>query len=259
MTDDKQNSAPQITRSQSLVMGNWKMNGSISFNNQLLNEIVAGVVRASAANMTAQLVVCVPSPYLVQAQERLVETPVQWGAQDVSAHAKGAYTGEVSASMLIEFGCRWVLVGHSERRTLHAESDELVAQKAQAALTAGLTPVVCVGESLQERDAGLAEAVIERQLAPVLALGPDAVTRMVLAYEPVWAIGTGRTASAQQAQDIHAAIRRLLPRSEFTPVLYGGSVKPDNAKTLFAMPDIDGGLIGGASLVAADFLAIASQ
>lgn len=259
MTDDKQMTAPQITRSQSLVMGNWKMNGSISFNNQLLNEIVAGVVSVSAANMTAQLVVCVPAPYLAQAQGRLAETPVQWGAQDLSVHAKGAYTGEVSASMLTDFGCRWVLVGHSERRTLHAESDELVAQKAQAALFAGLTPVVCVGESLQERDAGLAEAVIKRQLAPVLALGPDAVKRMVVAYEPVWAIGTGRTASAQQAQDIHAVIRRLLPSSDHTPVLYGGSVKPDNAKTLFAMPDIDGGLIGGASLVASDFLAIASQ
>jgi len=256
MTNDKQLTAPQITRSQCLVMGNWKMNGSISFNNQLLNEILVGV---AASTTTSQLVVCVPSPYLAQALGKLARTPVQWGAQDVSVHAKGAYTGEVSASMLSEFGCRWVLVGHSERRTLHAESDELVAQKAQSALFAGLTPVVCVGESLHERDAGLAEAVIERQLAPVLALGPEAVTRLVVAYEPVWAIGTGRTASAQQAQDIHAVIRRLLPSEDHTPVLYGGSVKPDNAKTLFAMPDIDGGLIGGASLVAADFLAIASQ
>lgn len=259
MNDGKQMTAPEMTRSQCLVMGNWKMNGSMSFNNQLLNDIVVGVVGGSAADMTCQLVVCVPAPYFSQAQNRLAETPVQWGAQDVSVHAKGAFTGEVSAAMLTEFGCRWVLVGHSERRTLHAESDELVAQKAQAALSAGLTPVVCVGESLQERDAGLAETVIKRQLAPVLALGSDAVKRMVVAYEPVWAIGTGRTASAQQAQDIHAVIRHLLPSSNHTPVIYGGSVKSDNAKTLFAMPDIDGGLIGGASLVATDFLAIASQ
>lgn len=258
MIDDKLMTAPQVTRSQCLVLGNWKMNGSMSFNNQLLNDIVAGIVEVSGATTPTVLAVCVPAPYLAQAQVQLRETPVQWGAQDVSIHVKGAYTGEISASMLVEFGCRWVLVGHSERRTLHAESDGLVAHKALAALHAGLTPVVCVGESLSERDAGMAEVVIERQLEPILALGPDAVTRMVVAYEPVWAIGTGRTASAQQAQDIHAAIRRLLPSANHTPVLYGGSVKPDNAKTLFAMPDIDGGLIGGASLVATDFLAIAS-
>lgn len=255
MTNTEQMSAPPMTRHQCLVLGNWKMNGSISFNDQLLNEIMAG---ATGAAIHAQLVVCVPVPFLAQAFDRLSGSPVQWGAQDVSVHAKGAFTGEVSAAMLTEFGCRWVLVGHSERRTLHAETDELVAQKALAALNAGLTPVVCVGESLQERDAGLAQAVIERQLAPVLALGAEAVTRLVVAYEPVWAIGTGRTATAQQAQDIHAVIRRLLPSSDHTPVLYGGSVKPVNAKTLFAMPDIDGGLIGGASLVATDFLAIAS-
>jgi triosephosphate isomerase (TIM) len=255
MTDTKQITAPLIARSQCLVMGNWKMNGSMSFNNQLLNDIVMG---AASLATSAQLVVCVPSPYLAQACERLSGTPVQWGAQDVSVHTKGAFTGEIGAGMLTDFGCRWVLVGHSERRTLHAESDAVVAQKALAALNAGLTPVVCVGESLQERDAGLAEAVIKRQLAPVLALGAEAVMRLVVAYEPVWAIGTGRTASAQQAQDIHAVIRRLLPSSDHTLVLYGGSVKPDNAKTLFAMPDIDGGLIGGASLVATDFLAIAS-
>jgi triosephosphate isomerase len=231
------------------------MNGSMSSNAKLLKGLLTGI---SGVSQAAQLVVCVPFPYLAQTAQLLAGTPVSWGAQDVSVHAKGAYTGEVSAAMLVEFGCRWVLVGHSERRTLHAESDELVAQKALAALNAGLTPVVCVGESLQERDAGQAEAVIKRQLAPVLALGDQAVSRLVVAYEPVWAIGTGRTASAAQAQEIHAAIRRLLPSPDHTPVLYGGSVKPDNAQTLFAMPDIDGGLIGGASLVAADFLAIAS-
>lgn len=248
-------SAPTMTRLHCHVMGNWKMNGALSSNATLLDGVLAGV---SSISRASQLAVCVPFPYLAQVAQHLAGTSVAWGAQDVSIHASGAYTGEVSAEMLIEFGCRWVLVGHSERRALHSESDELVAQKAQAALAVGLTPVVCVGESLHERDAGQAQVVIERQLAPVLALGPASVARLVVAYEPVWAIGTGRTASPEQAQEIHAAIRRLLPSTDHTPVLYGGSVKPDNARTLFAMPDIDGGLIGGASLVASDFLAIAS-
>lgn len=230
------------------------MNGSLAFNAMLLDSILSSV---GSVNAATHLAICAPFPYLAQTSQRLAGTAVSWGAQDVSVHSKGAYTGEVSASMLAEFGCTWVLVGHSERRALHDESDSLVSEKAQAALAAGLTPVVCVGESLSERVAGDAQAVIRRQLGPVLELGEGAVKSLVIAYEPVWAIGTGRTASPEQAQEIHAVIRSLLPNSDFTPVLYGGSVKPDNAATLFSMSDIDGGLIGGASLVATDFLAIA--
>ncbi len=257
MPETAHNTAPPLMhRSGRLVMGNWKMNGSLSSNTHLMEGVLSAI---DSVSEEAQMAICVPFPYLAQVSQKLAGSPVTWGAQDVSAHASGAYTGEVSAAMLAEFGCRWVLVGHSERRTLHAESDDLVAQKAKAALSVGLTPVVCVGESLAERDAGQAQAVIERQLAPVLAMGEEAVKQLVVAYEPVWAIGTGRTASPEQAQDIHAAIRRSLPSPQFTPVLYGGSVKPENAATLFSMSDIDGGLIGGASLVAADFLAIANN
>jgi triosephosphate isomerase len=185
---------------------------------------------------------------------------ISWGAQDVSAQAQGAFTGEVSGAMLVDFSCRWALVGHSERRSLHGETDQLVADKAKAALACGITPVVCVGESLAERDAGQAVAVITRQLAPVLALGAEAVKKMVVAYEPVWAIGTGRTASPEQAQEVHAAIRAALVAAVAgnIQILYGGSVKASNAASLFAMPDIDGALVGGASLVAEDFIAIAA-
>ncbi len=257
MLETAYNTAPPLMhRTGRLVIGNWKMNGSLPSNMSLLDGLLSTV---ESVAKTTQLAICVPFPYLAQVSQKLADLPVTWGAQDVSAHTSGAYTGEVSAAMLVEFGCRWVLVGHSERRTLHGESDEWVAAKAKAALSVGLTPVVCVGESLAERDAGQAQAVIERQLAPVLAMGEAAVKQLVVAYEPVWAIGTGRTASPEQAQEIHASIRQLLPSPSHTPVLYGGSVKPDNASTLFSMPDIDGGLIGGASLVAADFLAIANS
>lgn len=246
--------SPLMDRSSCLVIGNWKMNGSLASNTSLLDAILASIGDTNAAT---HLAVCAPFPYLSQISQRLAGTAVSWGAQDVSVHSKGAYTGEVSAAMLVEFGCKWVLVGHSERRMLHGETDSLVAEKAQAALEAGLTPVVCVGESLSERDAGDVHVVIKRHLAPVLALGEEAVKRLVVAYEPVWAIGTGRTASPEQAKEVHAAIRGMLPNVNYTPVLYGGSVKPDNAATLFSMSEIDGGLIGGASLVATDFLAIA--
>ncbi|MFJ1301184.1 triose-phosphate isomerase [Pseudomonadota bacterium AL_CKDN230030165-1A_HGKHYDSX7] len=239
-----------------LVLGNWKMHGSLADNAALLDAL-----RAADAASHCQIGVCVPFPYLAQTAQALAGSAITWGAQDVSAQAKGAFTGEVSASMLKEFGCRWALAGHSERRTLHGESDQLVADKARAALEQGLTPVVCVGESLEQRESGETLAVIERQLAPVLALGRDAVAAMVLAYEPVWAIGTGRTASPEQAQEVHAAIRAALTKlgAPQVQVLYGGSVKAANAATLFAMADIDGALVGGASLVAEEFLRIAAN
>jgi triosephosphate isomerase len=240
-----------------LVVGNWKMNGSRAANAVLLSGITAGLNGAAAA-----CAVCAPAPYLAQCQEALSGTPVSWGAQDVSAHAAGAYTGEVSAAMLADFACRYVIVGHSERRAYHGETSELVAQKAVAALEAGLTPIVCVGETLAEREAGQTVPVVASQLAAVLSLlDGAAVARIVLAYEPVWAIGTGRTATPEMAQEVHAQLRSQLQQKDgaaaaTVQILYGGSMKPDNAKELMAQPDIDGGLIGGAALKAADFLAI---
>src|SRR5690606_36171386 len=237
-----------------LVMGNWKMHGSLAANAALLDGLTAGAARAGGA----QLAVCVPFPYLAQAQAALAGTPVSWGAQDISVHAQGAYTGEVAAAMLADFGCTWVLCGHSERRALHGESSAVVAAKAAAALAAGLTPVVCVGETLADRDAGQVECVIGDQLEPVLALGAETLARLVLAYEPVWAIGTGRTATPEQAQAVHAFIRQSLAGQGAgnTRILYGGSVKAANAASLFTQPDIDGALVGGAALVADEFLNI---
>jgi triosephosphate isomerase len=206
--------------------------------------------------------VCAPAPYLYQCEELLTGGPVAWGAQDVSAQANGAFTGEVSAAMLVDFSCRYVIVGHSERRACHAETSELVAKKTVAALGAGITPIVCVGETLEQREAGQTAAVVSRQLAAVLALLDDeAVTQIVVAYEPVWAIGTGKTATPAMAQEVHAQLRtqlreRSAAAADKVAILYGGSMKPDNAAELMAQPDIDGGLIGGAALKAADFLAI---
>ncbi|TAN26015.1 MAG: triose-phosphate isomerase [Castellaniella sp.] len=239
-----------------LVMGNWKMHGSLQDNAALLGALLSGAVRGG----DTELAVCVPFPYLSQTQALLSGSPVSWGAQDVSIHERGAYTGETSAAMLADFGCSWVLCGHSERRAMHAESSSLVAAKASSALACGLSPVVCVGETLPERDAGNAERVIGDQLDPVLALGAGALGRMVIAYEPVWAIGTGRTATPDQAQAVHAFIRAALSRrgAGQTRILYGGSVKAANAAALFAQPDIDGALVGGASLVADEFLKIAA-
>jgi triosephosphate isomerase len=240
-----------------LVVGNWKMNGSRAANAALLSGISAGLHGAAAA-----CAVCAPAPYLAQCEAALAGTPVAWGAQDVSAHAAGAYTGEVSAAMLADFACRYVIVGHSERRACHAESSELVAKKAVAALEAGLTPIVCVGETLAEREAGQTVAVVSAQLDAVLTLLDGAgVARIVLAYEPVWAIGTGKTATPEMAQEVHAQLRAQLREKNAAAagtvqILYGGSMKPDNAKALMAQPDIDGGLIGGAALKVADFLAI---
>ncbi|MER1967167.1 triose-phosphate isomerase [Castellaniella sp. GW247-6E4] len=239
-----------------LVMGNWKMHGSLAANATLLDGLVSGAARAG----DAELAVCAPFPYLAQARDALAGTQVSWGAQDVSIHAQGAYTGETSAGMLADFGCVWVLCGHSERRALHGETSAQVAAKAASALAAGLTPVVCVGETLADRDADQVECVIGDQLDPVLALGADAVRRLVIAYEPVWAIGTGRTATPEQAQAVHAFIRRALEKRDAGQVriLYGGSVKAGNAASLFAQPDIDGALVGGASLAADEFLNIAA-
>jgi triosephosphate isomerase len=237
-----------------LVVGNWKMHGSHSANAELLAGIVA------ARPYIADVAVCVPFPYLSEAAVALAASDIRWGAQDCSAHEQGAYTGEVSVAMLAEFGCRYVIVGHSERRAFHAESDQLVADKAKAALARGVTPIVCVGETLAERDAGVTEAVVKRQLSAAIHALAHCAGEMVVAYEPVWAIGTGRTATPEQAQAVHAVLRAQLraatPRADDMKILYGGSVKPDNAATLFAQADIDGGLIGGASLKAADFVAI---
>ena len=241
----------------SLVVGNWKMNGSLGDNAGLLR----GLLEAVDAAGRARAAVCVPYPYLAQVREMLQGSGLAWGAQDVSEHECGAYTGEVSVAMLAEFGCRFVIVGHSERRALFGESSDIVARKAVRALAGGVTPIVCVGETLAEREAGQTHAVVGAQLNAALdTLGADAA-RMVLAYEPVWAIGTGKTASPAQAQDVHAHLRALLAArgaalGAGVQILYGGSVKADNAAELFAMPDIDGGLIGGASLVAKDFAAI---
>jgi len=243
------------TSRQRLVLGNWKMHGNLVENGRLLNPLRQAAAADAARASVCDVGVCVPFPYLAQVAAALTDCTITWGAQDVSAQDKGAFTGEVSGSMLADFDCRWVLVGHSERRALHGESDQLVADKARAALSAGLTPVVCVGETLDEREAGSTLAIIQRQLAPVFALGAEALAKLVLAYEPVWAIGTGRSASPEQAQEVHAAIRTALAGLGVPQVrvLYGGSVKPDNAATLFAMADIDGALVGGASLVADDF------
>jgi triosephosphate isomerase len=243
---------------QKLVAGNWKMYGGLKTNLQLLQDVVAGV--APLRGMAAA--VCVPFPYLAQAQSVLTGTPLAWGAQNLSQHTQGAYTGEVSAAMLQDFGCRYVLVGHSERRALYGETNALVAEKFAAALAAGLRPVLCVGETLAQREAGQTVAVVAGQIDAVLQrVGVAAFVGAVVAYEPVWAIGTGRTATSEQAQEVHAAIRAQIARADAKvadglQILYGGSVKPANAVELFGMPDIDGGLIGGASLVAADFLAI---
>ena len=226
-----------------LVAGNWKMHGSRESNRALLDAIVAADVACA---------VCVPFPYLAQAAERLRGTRVAWGAQTLSEHAQGAFTGEVSAAMLGEFGCRYVLVGHSERRHLFGETDAQVAAKFAAARAAGITPILCVGETLQEREGGRTQEVVARQIDAVRARG--GIGDAVVAYEPVWAIGTGRTATPEQAQEVHAFLRQRL--SAQTRLLYGGSVKADNAAAIFAMPDVDGGLIGGASLVAKDFIAI---
>ncbi len=240
-----------------IVAGNWKLHGSRAFAGDLVDAIAAGLAGAAV-----ETIVLPPFPLLPGLVERHGGRGVAFGAQDVSAHAKGAYTGEVAASMLADVGVTHSLVGHSERRQYHGEDSALVARKYIAAREAGLTPILCVGETREEYEAGRTEAVIAAQLAPVLELaGVAALADGIIAYEPVWAIGTGLTATPEQAQQIHAFLRGEVARHDATiadslPLLYGGSCKPDNAAALFAQPDVDGGLIGGASLVADDFLAI---
>lgn len=239
-----------------LIVGNWKMHGSQAFVAGLLEEL-----KVMAPSWSGDVAVCPPALFLAQCGQLLLDSPIAWGAQDVSAHnGQGAYTGEVSATMLKEFGCRYAIVGHSERRSYHAENDQLVAAKAKAALAQDITPIVCVGETRAEREAGHTEAVVQRQLGAVIRNLGARIGEVVVAYEPVWAIGTGLTATPEQAQDVHARLRQQLlaatPAAAQMRILYGGSVKPDNALQLFAQPDIDGGLIGGASLKPEDFVGI---
>lgn len=247
---------------QPMVAGNWKMHGSRASNAALVEGVLAGCVAGP------QIVLCPPFVYLADLAPRLVGTPVELGAQDLCTEPRqGAFTGEISAEMLLDVGCQYVIVGHSERRALYGETDDVVARKVLTALAAGLRPIICVGEQLEDRDAGRTEAVVGEQLEAVLAAltdspaGLSALERCVLAYEPVWAIGTGRTAAPAQAQEVHAFIRGRIANQDATiagsvRVLYGGSVKPGNARELFGMADVDGGLIGGASLKADEFVAI---
>ena len=241
-----------------LVAGNWKSNGNLASNQRLL-----GHVRAEAPRLRGvECAVCVPYPYLYQAQQLLAGATVAWGGQDVSQFGAGGFTGAVTAAMLLEFGCRYAIIGHSERRNIFGESDAIVAAKLDAAIVAGLTPILCVGETLQEREAGITESVVGRQLGTVIsAAGIAALGKAVVAYEPVWAIGTGKNATPDEAQAVHAFIRATIAAQNAAVasglrILYGGSVKAVNAAQLFAEPDIDGGLIGGASLVAEEFMAI---
>lgn len=240
------------------VIGNWKLNGSLTSNAALLRALKAGAIAIAGGSCG----VCVPAPYLAQVQTSLSGSIIGWGSQDVSRFESGAYTGDVSAGMVAEFGSRFSIVGHSERRAIFGDTDEIVAAKFALAIKAALTPILCVGESLAERESGKTEEVVWRQLQAVIAVhGVVSLSKAILAYEPVWAIGTGRTASPAQADEVHAFLRGRVSALDGAvggnlPILYGGSVKKSNAAELFDMPDIDGGLIGGASLVAEEFLGI---
>ena len=240
-----------------LIAGNWKMNGGLAANQALLTALLDGL---KAQPPVSDVAVAVPAAYLAQVQSLVAGSAIALAAQDVSSQESGAFTGEISAGMLRDFGTRYALVGHSERRQYHGETDELVAAKAQRALAAGITPIVCVGETLAEREAGQTEAVVKRQLAAVIHLNGHCISEIVVAYEPVWAIGTGRTATPAQAQEVHAVLRAQLAaateHAQRIPLLYGGSMNAANAAQLLAENDIDGGLVGGASLKAADFLQI---
>ena len=243
---------------QTLIAGNWKLNGT----KQSIIDLLAGITSGLGTDNNVVVAVCAPYIYVPMVEGVLKGGSIALGAQDVSSHTSGAYTGEVSAAMLAEFSCQYCLVGHSERRSLHNETDDEVAEKFKALKDLGITPVLCVGESLDERDQGITETVVKKQIMAVInAYGVESLENAVIAYEPVWAIGTGRTATPDQAQEVHAAIRALLASfdkaiAEKTQILYGGSMNPANASALLAMSDIDGGLIGGASLKADDFLAI---
>lgn len=244
---------------QTILAGNWKLNGSRAFSAALIGDLVKALPVVGI-----EVVILPPALYLAELIKTYAHSSLRFGAQDISAHVSGAYTGEIAASMLVDIGAAYTLVGHSERRQYHHETNAEVAKKCVVALQAGLRPIVCVGESLQEREDGKTEQVISSQLAPVLQqVDPSLLAQMVIAYEPVWAIGTGKTASPLQAQQVHAYIRNQIYRvdakvAQCLSILYGGSVKPDNAAELFAQEDIDGGLVGGASLQARDFIAIGS-
>lgn len=244
--------------SKPLIVANWKMNGSLQANAALLS-----AWKQAGIGAQVDVAVCASAPYLAQLQAELKGSGIDWGAQDVSAHESGAYTGEVSAAMLRDFACRYVIVGHSERRQHHGETDDLVAIKAQRALACGITPIVCVGETLQDREQGRTEFVVKRQLSAVIHAVGHCSSEIVVAYEPVWAIGSGLTATPEQAQAVHAVLRAQLRaasvRSQGNKILYGGSMNASNAATLLSQPDIDGGLIGGASLVTDEFVAIAQR
>ena len=244
-----------MTTRKKLIAGNWKMNGHLAANESLVKAIVAGLPAQGC-----DAAVCVPAAYFSQVQSLVAGSRLALGAQDVSQHEQGAYTGEISVGMLRDFQVRYAIVGHSERRQYHSESDELVAIKAQRALSAGITPIVCIGETLEQREAGLTEQVVKRQLAAVIHLNGHCISEIVVAYEPVWAIGTGKTATPEQAQEVHAVLRTQLraatEHADKIRLLYGGSMNASNAAALLAQPDIDGGLIGGASLKAPDFLTI---
>jgi triosephosphate isomerase len=250
-----------MTTKKKLIAGNWKMNGSLAANEALVKALLQGLAAAPAG---CDIALCAPAPYFAQLQSLLAgSAAMALGAQDISAHPQGAFTGEQSASMLKEFGVRYAIVGHSERRQYHGETDEAVAAKTAAALANGITPIVCVGETLAEREAGHTEEVVKRQLAAVIHVNGHCISEIVVAYEPVWAIGTGKTATPEQAQAVHAVLRAQLHHaaSEHAAgicILYGGSMNAANVAQLLAQPDIDGGLIGGASLKAPDFLQIIS-
>ncbi|OOZ48707.1 triose-phosphate isomerase [Solemya velum gill symbiont] len=242
-----------------LIAGNWKMNGSRESIATLLDGLKTGMGDVN----TAEVAVCAPFIYIADVQSSLEGSAVTWGGQDVSVQDSGAYTGETAASMLLDFGCKYAIIGHSERRTYHAESDALVAEKFEQAINNGLVPLFCIGETLEEREQGITEDVVARQIDAVLErVGAEGMAKGVIAYEPVWAIGTGKTASPEQAQDVHAFIRGRVAAAdaavaEKVQILYGGSMNAGNAAELLSQPDIDGGLIGGASLKADDFLTIA--
>jgi triosephosphate isomerase len=238
-----------------LIAGNWKMNGTAVTNAALLDALLA-----QSADWKCLVAVCVPAVYLAQVQGIVEGTGISLGSQDVSAFESGAYTGEISATMLKDFGTRYAIVGHSERRQYHGETDVTVADKATRALAAGITPIVCVGETLAEREAGRTEEVVKRQLAAVIHTNGHCISEIVVAYEPVWAIGTGKTATPDMAQQVHAVLRAQLraasERADRVHILYGGSMNAANAQQLLAQPDIDGGLVGGAALKPVDFLSI---
>ncbi len=242
---------------QVIVAGNWKMNAS----KETVNTLVMGIL-SGMSEVKAKVIVCAPSPYMSQVEALITHSQLNLGAQDLNVNASGAFTGEVSADMIKDFGVQYVVVGHSERRSMYGETDQVVADKVRVALDNNLTPLFCIGETLEEREAGNMESVVTRQIQAVIDLsGIDSFKNIIIAYEPVWAIGTGVTATPQQAQDAHAFIRSMLAQNnadiaQSTPILYGGSMNPGNAVELISCEDIDGGLIGGASLKAEDFLQI---